>query len=109
MTIFFVTHDLEEAVFVGTRVLVLSQYYTDERGDGPDVKRGSRIVFDHQLARHAASTSVKTSSEFGELITNIRSRFKPAKRKSVDAYDLTHPDSFFTPASEEGVTLVSDK
>ena len=31
MTIFFVTHDLEEAVFVGSRLLVLSHYYTDHR------------------------------------------------------------------------------
>jgi NitT/TauT family transport system ATP-binding protein len=35
MTIFFVTHDMEEAVYLGNRVLVLSQHYTDDRGDGP--------------------------------------------------------------------------
>ena len=32
MTIFFVTHDMEEAVYLGTRVLVLSQHYIDDRG-----------------------------------------------------------------------------
>ncbi len=40
MTIFFVTHDLEEAAYLGTRVLVLSQYYTDDRA--PPIRRGAK-------------------------------------------------------------------
>jgi NitT/TauT family transport system ATP-binding protein len=54
MTIFFVTHDMEEAVYLGTRVLVLSQNYLDDRG--PGVKRGSRIVADYALANAVTST-----------------------------------------------------
>jgi NitT/TauT family transport system ATP-binding protein len=100
MTIFFVTHDLEEAVFVGTRILVLSQYYIDERGDGPNVRRGARIVMDQQLDPHAGSTAVKTSGRFSELTAEVRSRFDPIKRKWIEAYDLAHPDSFQTPAEE---------
>ena len=42
MTVFFVTHDLEEAVYLGTRVLVLSQYYTDDRGPGRQPWRPDR-------------------------------------------------------------------
>ena len=32
MTIIFVTHDLEEACYVGTRVIGLSQYWSDDEG-----------------------------------------------------------------------------
>ena len=41
-TIFFVTHDLEEAIYMGTRLIVLSQYY--EGGES-----GSKIVKDIKL------------------------------------------------------------
>jgi energy-coupling factor transporter ATP-binding protein EcfA2 len=34
-TIIFVTHDLEEAVFIDTRMVVLSQHYTDDRAPTP--------------------------------------------------------------------------
>ena len=33
MTIVFVTHDLEEACYVGTRVIGLSQYWSDDAGN----------------------------------------------------------------------------
>ena len=42
MTIFFVTHDMEEAVYLGTRVLVLSQYYLDDRGAGVQARIAHR-------------------------------------------------------------------
>ena len=41
MTVFFVTHDMEEAVYLGTRVLVLSQHYVDDRGPGASAARAS--------------------------------------------------------------------
>ncbi len=46
LTIFFITHDLEEACFVGSRMFVLSQYYSDDRGDHHEVNRGGKIVAD---------------------------------------------------------------
>jgi NitT/TauT family transport system ATP-binding protein len=95
-TIVFVTHDLEEAVFIGTRVAVLSQYYTDERID--PAARGSRIVDDIAVGEkgHATSTQAKLDPRFTETIEHIRDiGFTPdhAKQHFRD-FDCTHPDAF---------------
>ena len=100
MTVFFVTHDMEEAVYLGTRVLVLSQHYIDDRG--PGVKRGSRIVADYALPNAVTATKVKQSPEFLELIGEIRREgFDPAILRHVREFDLKHPDSFRTLTAEE--------
>jgi NitT/TauT family transport system ATP-binding protein len=97
MTVFFVTHDLEEAVYLGTRVLVLSQYYTDDRGDDPSVKRGSRIVADYELPSGVSSTKAKTNPAFLDITDEIRRiGFSPEHRRHVAAFNLRHPDSFQT-------------
>lgn len=102
MTIFFVTHDLEEAVFLGTRILALSQYYTDDRGNGTGIKRGARIVFDHPLPKEAQSAEVKETAEFGELIQQVRrDGFDPEYLQHAKDFNLRHPDSFQTLREEE--------
>ena len=102
MTIFFVTHDMEEAVFLGTRVLVLSQYYIDDRGSDPAIQRGSRIVADYQLPTAVNSTRVKTSPEFLALTAEIRQfGFNPEHLRHVDQFNMTHPDSFQTLTPDE--------
>ncbi len=104
MTVFFITHDLEEAAFLGTRLLVLSQYYRDDRGDGPDVNRGSKIVADHALPRYMTSTAVKHSAEFGELIQQVREEgFNPEYLQHAREFNLTHPNAYQTLTDEESM------
>jgi NitT/TauT family transport system ATP-binding protein len=97
-----VTHDLEEAVFLGTRILVLSQYYQDDRGDGADCNRGAKIVADVQLPRAVTGTDVKHDPTFVELVERMRREgFDPEIRRHVSEFNLSHPDSFRTLTPEE--------
>jgi NitT/TauT family transport system ATP-binding protein len=97
MTIFFVTHDMEEAIYLGTRVVVLSQHYIDDRGSGPGVRRGARIVGDYALPSAAISTKAKRSAEFVALAEEIRHiGFDPDVLAHVKGFNLKHPDSFQT-------------
>lgn len=96
LTIFFVTHDLVEACFLGSRLLVLSQYYSDDRKID-DPSRGGRIVADYQLPRAASSTEVKNSPDFQGFIQNVRKEgFDPTTLQHAKDFNLKHPDSFQT-------------
>jgi NitT/TauT family transport system ATP-binding protein len=99
MTIFFVTHDLEEAVFVGSRLLVVSQYYTDLDQQGYVENQGSKIVADYSLRNRddLVATSIKETNEFGQLIAQIRKEgFDPKFAQKVSEFNLKHSDSFAT-------------
>jgi len=101
MTVFFVTHDLEEACFVGTRILVLSQYYDDDRGHGT-LERGAKIIADYPLLRAASATDIKRAPAFTTLVEQIRSEgFDPERRRHVTDFNLKHPHAFRTLTSEE--------
>lgn len=92
MTIFFVSHDLEESIFLGTRLIVLSQYYTDTSKDNIEAEdQGSLIVSDYDVSH----LNNKTSSEFGQTIEKIRLEgLNPEMRQRIQDFNLKHKDSF---------------
>lgn len=89
-TVLFVTHSLEEAIFMGTRLIVISQYYQHEEGE-----QGAKIVKDVQIPwDHPRSTKIKNTKEFKDLMEEIRYEgLDPNHLQSIGDFDLSHRDS----------------
>ena len=83
-TVFFVTHDLEEAVYVAERVIVLSQYKLHDDNEGATIVKDVHApVF--------KSTDVKRTGDFGGLVQDIRmSGFAPDQKGIVEAFDQSY-------------------
>ena len=112
MTVIFVTHDINEAVILGTRLVLLSQYYKDDRGDlddsGTPVLRGAKVVRDLPLSLDVLPMKTKGEPGFAAFVRNITEGpgFKPDHREHVRQFDLLHPNSFSSLTLEEDRTGV---
>ncbi len=90
-TIIFVTHDLEEAIYLGTRIIVLSPYYL---GDDDLPGEGSKIVKDVRIPwHHPRPTDIKHTKQFNALMKAVRKEgLDPEYFQSIEDFDLSHED-----------------
>jgi NitT/TauT family transport system ATP-binding protein len=74
-TIFFVTHDLEEAVYLGTRIIVLAKEKRPKEGSPDELENipGAVIIHEQTLEEYKTPES-KGSKEFAELVRFLRTK-----------------------------------
>jgi NitT/TauT family transport system ATP-binding protein len=92
MTIVFVTHDLEEACYLGSRIVGLSQYWT---GDDGSPGEGAKIVIDKRTpGKDLNPTSIKYTQDFNGFLERVRCEvLDPAHKRKLSQFDLDHQDA----------------
>ena len=88
-TILFITHDLEEAIFMGTRLIVLSQYYQNGGSNG------SKIVQDFKIPwPQPRPTTIKHTKEFNDIMEGIRHiGLNPNHLQNIKEFNIQHEDA----------------
>jgi NitT/TauT family transport system ATP-binding protein len=92
MTVLFVTHDLEEACYVGARVIGLSQYWSANDGQAGV---GAVIVTDMPTpGGHPKPSAIRSTAEFLALLEQVRSdALDPDNRHRLEQFNLAHKDA----------------
>lgn len=96
LTILYVTHNVEEAVHLGTRILGLTQYWKED--SATEGAEGARVVMDLSLPR--ASEGRRLDSDFVDVMKWIRADvLDTTKLLPRSQFRLEHPDVVRTTAA----------
>ena len=105
MTVFFVTHQIDEAIYLGSRLILISQYYTDDRGQSAG-DRGAKIVMDKDLSHISLNSGSRMGKEVVQLEQLILDNgFDPKVLQHANAFDLSHEDSWQTLTADESSAM----
>jgi NitT/TauT family transport system ATP-binding protein len=96
LTIIFVTHMMEEAILLGTRVIGLSKYWEDDEGKPG---KGATIVLDRQIEQpYPRPDEFADTKEFHDTCTSLHRLVLDTTRRIPRAqFDLSHPDAVKEP------------
>ena len=103
MTILFITHDSTEAGFLASRMISLSQHYTDDRGD---IQRGSKVVHDVSMSNFLPARHEISYEEYNTL---VRPTVEKVVKDGLDPEYLQHASTFTLNTCNSYQTLTTDE